>query len=130
MDNSSIRKYISGEKIPEGDIRMRVTCDYDGKGFFTKWRFTCSWLFLKALSRGAQYGRRSAREKFHIKAHGLKISFRTCIVIRLLLGDDKMRIRFDIQKLKKPKQCLFTGKNNLRASRWTQSLREVLICQK
>jgi len=106
---------------------MRVTLDYDGKGFITKWRFSISWLILKFISRKAQYGRRSANGKFHLKCHGLKISFKQSLVIRIVLGDDRMRIKFDISRLKKPKQCLFSGKGELHASKWTQSLKEVLM---
>ena len=105
---------------------MRCTIDLDGTDFFTKWRFTVDWLVLRVLSRNAQYGRRSASGKFHLKCHGLKVSFRTSLILRLLLGDDKMRIKFDLQRLKKPKQCLFTMKNGKRAGKWSQNLLEVI----
>ncbi len=85
------------------------------------------WFFLKIISRGAQYGRRSANGRFHLKAHYLRISFKTSLFLRVLLGDDRMRIRFDIRRMKKPKQILWTEKNHKFATRWTRSLLEVVV---
>jgi len=106
---------------------MRVTLDIDGTGFYSKMKVTVAWITLRCLSRGNQYGRRSAGGKFHLKAHGLKISFRTSIVIRLILGDDKMRIRFDLRRQLKPKQSLWTKKDGKMAGEWRRSLLEVLV---
>ena len=105
---------------------MRVTVDIDGTGFLSIMRVVIDWFALRAISRGAQYGRRSARGKFHLKCHFLQISFRTSLFLRVLLGDDRMRIRFDIRRMKKPKQILWSEKDHKLATRWTQSLLEVL----
>lgn len=107
---------------------MRITIDVDGTGFLSKMRVVVDWLALKAISRGAQYGRRSARRKFHLKCHFLRISFKTSLFLRVLLGDDRMRIRFDIRRVKKPKQILWSMKDNKPATKWTQSLLEVFKC--
>lgn len=106
---------------------MRITLDYDGDGFLTKMKATCAWLFLKAVSRGAQYGRKSSDSGIHLKAHGLPIKFRTVLMIRLLLFEDKRRVKFDVQRLKKPKQLLFSHKGGKSAGEWKQSLVEVII---
>lgn len=105
---------------------MRVTIDYDGKGILTKWKFTIGWTILNIVSHGKVYGRRSASGNFHLKCHGLKISFRTSLYLRLLLGDDKARIKFDLKRLQKPKQVLWSYKNGQKASEWTRNLLEVL----
>ncbi len=105
---------------------LRVTIDIDGTGFLSKMKVVIDWLFLKVISRGAQYGRRSARRKFHLKCHGLQISFRTSLLLRLLLGDDRMRIKLDVRRVSKPKQILWTEKDHKSATRWTQRLLEVI----
>jgi hypothetical protein len=110
-----------------GRYIMRVTVDIDGTGFLSRMRVVIDWLALKAISRGAQYGRRSARGKFHLKCHYLRISFRTSLLLRLLLGDDKMRVKLDIRRTRKPKQILWSEKDHKPATRWTQSLLEVMV---
>jgi len=105
-----------------------VTLDYDGKGFLTKMKVVSSWLILKAVSRGQIYGRRSAGRKFHLKAHGLPISFKVSLFIRILLGDDRMRVKLDMRRARKPKQILWSMKDNKPATRWTRSLLEVVKC--
>ncbi|MCD6148449.1 hypothetical protein J7J18_03695 [bacterium] len=106
---------------------MRVTIDIDGKGVLAKWKVALDFLVLKVLSRGNAYVRRSANNKFHLKAHGLPISFRTSLLIRALLGDDKMRIKFDLERKKKPKQILWSWKDGKYAGRWSKCLRSVLF---
>lgn len=104
---------------------MRVTLDYDfspeenstGAVVYYMFRMITAWLVLKAL-RGEVYVRRSASGRFHMKAHGLKIGFWTSILLRCFLGDDKMRIRFDIRRMKKPKQILWSEKNGKEAGEW------------
>jgi hypothetical protein len=107
---------------------MRVTLDYDGDGFVSKFRTTVAWFVLKAISRGNQYGRRSARSGVHLKAHGLKISFKMSLLIRIVLSEDRKRSWFDMKKSKKPKQCLWSEKDHKLAGRWSQSLLEVIRC--
>lgn len=106
---------------------MRVTIDIDGTGFLSRMKVVIDWLALKAISRGAQYGRRSARGKFHLKAHGLPISFKVSLFIRILLGDDRMRVKLDMRRMKKPKQILWTEKDHKFATKWTQNLLEVIV---
>jgi len=110
----------------EGEV-MRVTLDYDSRSFLTKIRIVSSWLILKAISRGQVYGRRSANKNVHLKCHYLKITFRVSLFLRVLLGDDRMRIRFDIRRVKKPKQILWSEKDHKLATRWTRSLLEVIV---
>jgi len=105
---------------------LRVTCDYDGTGFVSKFKTTVAWLVLKAFSRGAQYGRKSADKGYHLKCHGLRISFKMSLLIRFLLLEDGHRSLFDLTRLKKPKQILWTHKEKKPAGKWTQSLVEVI----
>jgi hypothetical protein len=106
---------------------MRVTLDYDGDGFVSKFRTTVAWFVLKVISRGNQYGRRSARSGVHLKAHGLKISFKMSLFIRILLSEDRKRSWFDLQRKKKPKQCLWSEKNKRKAGVWVKCLRKILF---
>jgi len=105
---------------------MRLTVDIDGTGFLSRMNVVVDWFILKVISRGAQYGRRSAGGKFHLKCHYLKISFKTSLFLRLLLGDDKRRVKFDMRRTKKPKAILWTEKDHKPATRWTQNLLEVI----
>ena len=105
---------------------MRVTVDYDGTGFVAKFKTTVAWLVLKAISRGAQYGRKSVDAGYHLKCHFLKVSFWTSLLIRFLLLEDRQRSLFDLQRLKKPKQILWTHKEKKPAGKWCRSLLEVI----
>jgi len=104
---------------------MRVTCDYDGNGFVSKFKFTVAWLVLKTLSRNV-YGRKSAGSGYHLKAHFLPISFKVSLLIRFFLLEDNQRSKFDMTRTKKPKQMLFTHKNGKPASKWSRNLLEVI----
>jgi len=105
---------------------LRITCDYDGNGFITKFKVVTSWLVLKAISRGLIYGRKSSDCGWHLKCHGLRVSFWTSLLIRFILLEDMRRSLFDLQRLKKPKQMLYTHKNGKASGKWSQSLTEVL----
>jgi len=106
---------------------MRVTLDYDGNGFMSKYKTTVAWLILKVISRRMQYGRKSADSGYHLKCHGLRISFKLSLLIRFLLLEDGHRSLFDMQRLKKPKAILWTHKNKKPAGKWTQNLLKVII---
>ncbi len=106
---------------------MRITCDYDGVGFIAKFKTTVAWLILKAVSRGLVYGRKSSDAGYHIKCHGLKISFWTSLIARFLLFEDVLRSLFDLQRTLKPKQMLYSHKNGKASGKWVRSIREVLI---
>jgi len=105
---------------------LRVTCDYDGTGFIAKYKTTYAWLWLKVISRGMQYGRKSASKGYHVKCHFLKIPFWVSLLIRFLLFEDVHRSLFDLQRLKKPKQILWTHKEKRPAGCWGRSLLEVI----
>lgn len=70
------------------------------------------------LTGGQVFVRRSANRKIHLKVHGLRIPFGVSLLLRYLLRDDKMRIKFDLQRLAKPKQLLFTVKDGKRTGEW------------
>jgi hypothetical protein len=106
---------------------MRVTLDYDGTGFRSKYLTVFSWFVLKILSRGAQYGRKSADSGYHLKCHGLRISFKLSLLIRFLLLEDGHRSLFDMQRLKKPKAILWSHKDGKSAGRWCKCLKKVLF---
>jgi hypothetical protein len=78
------------------------------------------------ISRGNQYGRKSADSGYHCKCHGLRISFKLSLLIRIFLQEDRRRCRFDMKRLKKPKQMLWTHKNGKPAGKWTRQLTEVI----
>lgn len=105
---------------------MRVTIDIDNNGFLGKIHLTYAMLALRLMSRGNAYCRRSANKRFHVKCHGLRISFRTSLFMRFLLMDDDTRIRKDVERLKKPKQILWTHKDGKTAGVWLKSIREVI----
>ena len=105
---------------------MRISCDYDGTGFISRFKTTVAWLTLKAISRNQVYGRKSADKGVHLKCHGLRISFKLSLFIRFLLLEDIKRTMFDMVKLKKPKAILWTHKDGKAAGKWTRSLLEVI----
>ena len=107
-------------------IKIRVTCDYDGNGFMSKFKTTVAWFVLKVLSRGQVYGRKSAGSGVHLKAHFLPISFKVSLLIRFFLLEDNQRSKFDMTRTKKPKQMLFTHKNGKPAGKWCKYLKEVI----
>jgi hypothetical protein len=104
---------------------MRLTLDFDDKGFTGKFRVTVAWLTLKVLSRNRQYARKSANKGWHLKAHGLR-HFRLIILLRLLLGEDRMRVKFDLVRQRKPKQILWSHKDGKSAGKWSKNLMEVI----
>ena len=105
---------------------MRVTVDYDGTGFMSRFKTTVAWLVLRSISRGQQYGRKSSDKGYHVKCHGLRISFKLSLLIRFLLLEDIKRTMFDMERLKKPKQIAWTHKDGKAAGKWLRSLVEVL----
>ena len=105
---------------------MRVTVDFDGTGFVSRFKTTVAWLALRAISRGQQYGRKSSDSGYHVKCHGLRISFKLSLLIRFLLLEDIKRSLFDVQRLKKPKAILWTHKDRKPAGKWSRSLLEVI----
>lgn len=105
---------------------MRVTCDYDGIGFMSKFKTTVAWLVLKAISRKMQYGRKSVDSGYHVKCHFLRIPFWLSLLMRFFLLEDVHRSLFDLQRLKKPKQILWTHKERKPAGKWVRSLVEVI----
>ena len=100
--------------------------DFDGTGFVSRFKTTAAWLVLKAISRGQQYARKSSDKGWHVKCHGLRISFKLSLLIRFLLLEDIKRSLFDVQRLKKPKQILWSHKDRKPAGKWLRSLVEVL----
>jgi len=96
---------------------MRVTIDEDRTDFWGVFRLTVAWLVLRAM-RGEVYVRQSAGGRWHMKAHGLKISYRTSLLLRCLLGDDRERVKKDVRRLEKPKQILWTEKDGKPAGKW------------
>lgn len=106
---------------------MRVTVDYDGTGFISKYKTTVTWLALRAISRGMQYGRKSSDKGYHLKCHFLPISFKLSLLIRFILLEDRKRSLFDLKRLKKPKAILWSHKNGKSAGGWCKCLKKVLF---
>lgn len=62
----------------------------------------------------------------HIKVHGLKISKEDLEILRETLRDDKIRIKYDRERVAKPKQVLWTVKNGKKASDWTYDIDSII----
>ena len=101
--------------------------DYDGNNFIAKFKVALSWLILKAISRCQVYVRKSADKGYHLKCHGLRISFKMSLLVRFLLLEDKQRSVFDLTRTKKPKQILWSCKNGKKAGEWSKYLKKVLF---
>ena len=93
---------------------MRATIDMDKP---TRRKAMAVIAVLKLMG-GQVFVRKSANRGIHLKAHGLRIPFGVSLLLRYLLGDDRMRIKFDICRTKKPKAILFTVKDGKRAGEW------------
>ena len=93
---------------------MRITIDMDRP---SRMKAMAVIAVLKLIG-GKVFVRRSANGKIHIKSHGHRIPFKLSLLLRYLLGDDRMRIKFDRQRLAKPKAILFTVKDGKRAGDW------------
>ena len=93
---------------------MRLTLDYDNPSR----RKVIAVIAVLKLTGKPVFVRRSANNNLHLKVHGLRIPFGVSLLLRYLLGDDRMRIKLDRQRLAKPKQILFTVKDGKRAGEW------------
>ncbi|RLI98721.1 MAG: hypothetical protein DRP00_01445 [Candidatus Aenigmatarchaeota archaeon] len=51
------------------------------------------------------------RRGWHFSLNHLRISFEEACMYRLLLNDDRKRVRFDFESVHKPKQILFSKKD-------------------
>jgi hypothetical protein len=76
------------------------------------------WSWLNAIY-GKCYWRRSAKRGYHIRVHGL--SEKEVKWWREVF-DDPVRLRLDDERLKKPKQILWTCKDGDWAGEWRDSL--------
>jgi len=101
---------------------MRLTLDLDEINWKVSFAYQSMKVLSKIFGRGEEPRIRlsSSGRGVHLKVHGLKLGFWTIILLRRLLGDDRMRIRFDIRRHKKPKQILFTVKNGFRSGVWVR----------
>lgn len=97
---------------------MRVTIDYDE---IAELDFVRMFYNLRYIA-GNAWARRSAFRGFHLKAHGLPISFETSLKLREQFRDDSMRVMLDKKRLGKTKQVLWTGKAGVEAGRWTEDI--------
>lgn len=101
---------------------MRVTCDFDD---ITELDLIRAFYNLRYIA-GNAWVRRSAFRGFHLKCHGLSISFEKSLELRRQFGDDSVRVILDEKRLKKTKQVLWTGKGGMEAGRWTEDVWEVV----
>lgn len=88
---------------------MRVTIDIDGKNWL---RAYSVWSILNyiCLRLGCTAYIRRTSKGWHVKAHGLPVSYAVSLRLREILGDDTTRMLIDIKRIVKPRQVLWTGK--------------------
>lgn len=101
---------------------MRVTVDYDE---ITELDLVRMFYNLRYVA-GNAWVRRSVFRGFHLKAHGLPISFEKSLELRKQFRDDPVRISLDEKRLKKAKQVLWTGKDGVEAGKWTEDVWRVV----
>lgn len=100
---------------------MRVTIDIDGNAFkCVRAFFVLKYYFGKVLIRVSSSGR-----GWHIVAFTPITDFSVILLIRRVLGDDLVRIKFDEERLLKPKQILFTKKGKNWAGEWYEDIERV-----
>jgi len=97
---------------------LRITVDVDGDVM----KLIRAYYNLRYIA-GRVYVRRSASGRgWHLKAHGLNVDFGKSLIIRMLLGDDEMRVRLDEARVKKPKNVLWTNKKGSYSTEWCEDL--------
>lgn len=62
----------------------------------------------------------------HLKVHGVNEGELVVNDIRRLLGDDTIRVKFDEERIAKPKQVLWTIKGGKRAGEWVDDVDLIL----
>jgi len=98
---------------------MRVTVDIDEKskklarwvlfnfiGIFSLPQFSYLKIFVPKIWK--------TRRGWHFSLNHLRLSFREACMYRLLLNDDRKRVKFDWESKYKPKQILFNVKDGYR----------------
>lgn len=97
---------------------MRITVDLDGPTKADIWK---AWYVLSFY--GNPEGRiSSSGSGVHVKVHGFRGDLEDTIPIRIIAGDDRKRIWFDLYYKGKPRQIMFTEKKGRYSSEWVSDL--------
>ena len=104
---------------------MRVTIDMDSPGELRK---LATYFNLKHICGVDEIRVSASGRGLHLFKRGLPITYEDSLLIREMLGDDPMRLRFDEEKNQKPKQILWCAKviNGERHEARTITERELL----
>lgn len=103
---------------------MRITIDLDKPDnlriqvcYYNLWYITNIKPFIRLSASG---------KGVHLKVHGIKDGEIIVNEIRKILGDDSVRVKFDEERIAKPRQVLWTVKNGKKAGVWTDDIDLVL----
>ncbi len=103
---------------------MRITIDLDEPDnleiqmcYYNLWFITKIKPFIRLSASG---------RGVHLKVHGVREGELVVNDIRRMLGDDAIRVKFDEERLAKPKQVLWTKKDGKRAGEWVDDVDLVL----
>ncbi len=103
---------------------MRITIDLDNPDNL---KIQMCYYNLWCITKINPLIRLSASGKgVHLKVHGVLEGEVVVNDIRRMLGDDSVRIKFDEERIAKPKQVLWTVKNSNKAGVWTDDIDLVL----
>lgn len=101
---------------------MRITVDLDDP---TRTDIWVAWSVLSCY--GVPQGRiSSSGTGVHLKVHGFEGSLEDTIPIRIVAGDDRRRIWYDLYYKEKPRQIMFTSKKGRYSSEWVSDLAVLL----
>lgn len=99
---------------------MRLTIDLDNpsnlsiqKCYYNLWNITKIQPQLRISS---------SKKGVHLKVHGLINNEELITSIRKTLGDDEVRVKFDTERIAKPKQVLWTVKDGKKSGEWTHDI--------
>ena len=95
----------------------RITIDIDEKDWLRAWSI---WSILNyiCMEKGCRAYIRETSRGYHVKAEGTGLDLKTTLKIREILGDDPVRLEIDKYLPVKPKNVLWTMKNNVEHGRW------------
>lgn len=103
---------------------MRLTIDLDNPSNLDIQR---CYYNIKYITKKEPEIRLSASGRgVHIKVHGLVVKDDELIILRETFNDDPVRIKYDQERVAKPKQVLWTVKNKKRAGEWDTDIDSII----
>ncbi len=103
---------------------MRITIDLDNPNNLTIQK--CYYNLWYTTNIKPQIRLSASKKGVHIKVHGVIKKEDIINNIRKTLGDDTIRVKFDEERIAKPKQVLWTIKNGKKAGEWTYDIDTIL----